>query len=554
MSKSGFVGGRNEQALYENIEKLTGQRGSGLDRAITVRELHALGLVNVKRRAGGGVNVTPAPNTNDGGGVELPSQMPSAPMNLQVSGGFGSIMLTWDAPDYLGHAYTEVWRASTNDIDAATLIATVSATVFGDIVAAGSAFYYWIRHVNIKDIPGPYNDRLGVQGKTSEDIENVVDRIGEQLGASKLVKELNEKGTSAFQSMWSQKAQAEDITAGIGILADDDGTSQVAVSASQFFVFDPNSDAPMQPLFAIDQGQVIIPEAVIESATIQILESQSIVADEVRAGAFVSSPIIEGAKIRGGSAAFGVGGPFDGYHTHISDDGMLRTDNIEASGTVFGSKIEGSEIHGTDIYGATIYGGTLVQLVTKYQVEGGLEYPDGEPILAEYSLYKSISSSTNTTQYIGLYPYNNDNVVSEYRMRWSTIGSTSTSGIRVSFGGQTSSYKRGSYRVRFHYTDNDGVSRTHTTGTLNTGGVYTVAIAPGTWVIQTSVSTREVEDIRGSMPYTYNVYTLTGSIYTKSGSYTAKIDRISIISTDRIMKKVNGLSGYMSVKNYERKP
>ena len=65
------------------------------------------------------------------------------------------------------------------------------------------------------------------------------------------------------QAMWTAKASAGQITAGIGLIANSDGTSQVAISASQVFVFNPNSSTPMAPLFAIDNGQAVIAEAII---------------------------------------------------------------------------------------------------------------------------------------------------------------------------------------------------------------------------------------------------------------------------------------------------
>lgn len=103
------------------------------------------------------------------------------------------------------------------------------------------------------------------------------------------------------QAMWATKAQAGDITAGIGLIAKSDGTSQVAISASQVFVFNPNSPNALSPLFAIDNGQVIMAEAIIRTATIQILNSQQITADYVKAGVSLSAPVINGGSIVIGS-------------------------------------------------------------------------------------------------------------------------------------------------------------------------------------------------------------------------------------------------------------
>ncbi len=53
MTSSPYRAGRNAQSLYENVELLTGQRGDGLDKALTLRDLSQLGMVQLNRRARG---------------------------------------------------------------------------------------------------------------------------------------------------------------------------------------------------------------------------------------------------------------------------------------------------------------------------------------------------------------------------------------------------------------------------------------------------------------------------------------------------------------------
>uniref|UniRef100_UPI0005BD4EF5 phage tail tip fiber protein n=1 Tax=Aeromonas media TaxID=651 RepID=UPI0005BD4EF5 len=145
------------------------------------------------------------------------------------------------------------------------------------------------------------------------------------------------------QAMWTAKASAGQITAGIGLIAKSDGTSQVAISASQVFVFNPNSSTPMAPLFAIDNGQAVIAEAIIRKATIQILTSEKITADYIKAGVSMSAPAISGGSIdmgnaflSGGAAGFGKGGPYGGWgwgwYTIIYADGSIYTNRLHAEG------------------------------------------------------------------------------------------------------------------------------------------------------------------------------------------------------------------------------
>lgn len=343
-SKSGFRGGRDNAAIQENMELLTGQRGSGLDRAITMRELASLGLINITRNSNGAIIPKPIPPLKPD--INLPVDIPHSPVSFAALGGFGAIMLEWEIPTFNGFSYAELWRAIPNtdgsapSIEQAVLIATTPATVFGDVVDPGSTFYYWCRFVNINDIAGPYNNVDGLKVSTNSNISDIINDIGEQMKASDLIKTLNEKGTEAYQKLWAQKVQAGDITAGIGIIAKEDGTSQVAISASQFFVFDPQkADSHIQPLFAIDNGNVIIPKAFIEKATIQILNAQTIIADSVKAGIEISSPQINGGYITGGWAGFGPGGSYDGYHTYITANGVIYTDNLIASNGIFNGTV-----------------------------------------------------------------------------------------------------------------------------------------------------------------------------------------------------------------------
>jgi hypothetical protein len=121
------------------------------------------------------------------------------------------------------------------------------------------------------------------------------------------------------QAMWTVKAQAGDITAGIGLIADQEtGQSQVLVNASQFFVFD--NAVGKTAVFAIDQGQVIIQDAVIRKATIDILNTETITATNVKAG----------------QAGFGAGGGYpmfgSSWHTTIDSTGTVRTNKLQAEG------------------------------------------------------------------------------------------------------------------------------------------------------------------------------------------------------------------------------
>lgn len=148
------------------------------------------------------------------------------------------------------------------------------------------------------------------------------------------------------QAMWTAKTQVGQITSGIGVMTDSNGKSQVMISASQLFMFDPNGAAPTRSIFAVSNGQVVIQKAVIEAATIETVTAMSITADYVRAGVSITSPAINGGTLaigsgdnscfmEGGSIGIGKGGPYSGWglgwHTIIYNDGGIYTDRLHAS-------------------------------------------------------------------------------------------------------------------------------------------------------------------------------------------------------------------------------
>ncbi len=173
-----------KSAVTESIEILTGQRGSGNNRALLVSDL--VNLDDMKRNAL--INSAKSGGTNDGGlpittgGVENPH----APINLSATGGFTFIAVRWDRPTYRGHAYAEVWRSETNSFSEATLIATEVADIFSDSVSMGAEFYYWVRFVNVADVRGPTQGASGVFAETVESAEAILSEIAGKIESSHL--------------------------------------------------------------------------------------------------------------------------------------------------------------------------------------------------------------------------------------------------------------------------------------------------------------------------------------------------------------------------------
>ncbi|WP_322864400.1 phage tail tip fiber protein [Aeromonas allosaccharophila] len=353
MSGATFRASSTQHGLTENMQILTGQKGDRLDKALTLREAAAIGMINL-RRNGSGVVVPELPPDKPTDPEWSGVQTPTAPVNVTADGAFHTITLTWDAPSYKGHAFAEIWRSSKNNVSTAVRVGTTLANVYSDSVGKGFKAFYWVRFVNKNSMEGPYHSTGGLYAETSRDIQDIIDELDGQIKLSHFdawlkqdyegVKETAASLESGVGSMWAVKASAGEIKAGIGLVAKSDGTSQVFLSASQVFVYDPNNpNGSTAPLLAIDQGKTVIQEALIRKATIQIIHSEKITADYIKAGVSISAPLITGGQfdmgnafMSGGAAGFGKGGPYSGWnwgwHTIIYADGSIYTNKLNAEG------------------------------------------------------------------------------------------------------------------------------------------------------------------------------------------------------------------------------
>ncbi|EFK6884104.1 host specificity protein J [Escherichia coli] len=364
MTRKPWRAGKDLSTVVENMEIGTGQRGDGRHAFVTREEL--VGLKLARRRTSGGASYALNP------GIEIDSTLmtvdfPTKPLNFKATGGFGSVLLEWDMPNYRGHSLTEIWRGTEDNLADAVLVATTPGQVYGDPVDPGWSGFYWIRFVNAAGVKGPWNAEKGTQAQTQIGVKAIIDQIRDEAAKSPVVSELrkeiknaqgqavkdaaikttevvgtlreettrtiggietristldsstseslnevdkritklDKEGGEAFLAMWSKKAGVDGITAGIGIVAGKDSegrpVSQVAISASQLFVFDPNNPDNTAYPFAVSGGKVVIPKAMIYDAVIETLVSRKVVADEVKAGVSITSPVIRSAVIQNGN-------------------------------------------------------------------------------------------------------------------------------------------------------------------------------------------------------------------------------------------------------------
>ena len=289
MRGSSFRASNTQQGLTENMQILTGQKGDRLDKALTLREAAELGMVNL-RRNGSGQIVPEIPPGNSGDPEWSGVQQPVAPTGVTADGAFHTITLTWDTPAYKGHSYAEILRAEVDNPSIAVAIGTTLANVYSDAVGKGFSAFYWVRFVNKNGMVGPLHGTAGLRATTSPDVDEII------------------------------------------------------ASATNFAIYNPAKPNEKEIVFGVtDDGKVAIREAVIKAATIQIIHSEKITADYIKAGVSISAPLITGGQLdmgnafmAGGSAGFGKGGPYGGWgwgwHTIIYSDGSLYTNRLYAEG------------------------------------------------------------------------------------------------------------------------------------------------------------------------------------------------------------------------------
>ena len=156
-------------AVKEIVEVWKGERGDLLDSVVTFRALlgdagTVLGTDNFT-----GLPIISALGSATSGTTTV-STVPPDVTSLTSVGVFTDIILSWDAAVYSNHAFTEVWRFTTDTLASKTLIGTTRASVYTDATGEGKTYYYWARHVSTSDVVGNFS-LSGVVGTTQSTLD-----------------------------------------------------------------------------------------------------------------------------------------------------------------------------------------------------------------------------------------------------------------------------------------------------------------------------------------------------------------------------------------------
>ena len=188
------------KAVSDLLAVREGQTGDPLDQNVTFRDLVNSGLmslaVNGQVFTGpqtpdspfgsilfpntGTTSIIQAGGSGSGSGVACPVSttpvvpvppyylIPLAIQNFTATAGVGVVILTWTQVNYRGVSYLEIWRAQTNDLSKAVLLAQVGPYTLSYADSIGNfseTEYYWIRGVGLSG-PGPFNATQGTSATT----------------------------------------------------------------------------------------------------------------------------------------------------------------------------------------------------------------------------------------------------------------------------------------------------------------------------------------------------------------------------------------------------
>ncbi len=145
--------------------------GNGAGRLVSAQDLANAGVVSVD--ASGNLN----PITTVFG-------TPPAPTGVTATAAIRNVIVDWDEVTYPGHAYAEVWGASTNDLGAAELLGQTPGFTYTDSLGPSSTRYYWVRYVNTENVAGSYNSTTGTVATTGADLTYTMGLLRDTYGGT----------------------------------------------------------------------------------------------------------------------------------------------------------------------------------------------------------------------------------------------------------------------------------------------------------------------------------------------------------------------------------
>lgn len=153
--------------------------GGGAEGLVTARQLAAAGIASIN--SSGNV-AAPTTTGTTGSGSSAVVNSPNAPTNLQATGALANVILTWDAPSYSGHAYTEIYAHTADVVGNAVIVGMTSGNSFAHNIGDTATRYYWVKNVNRNGVASPFNATNGVQESTGTSPNYLMTVLSEAYG------------------------------------------------------------------------------------------------------------------------------------------------------------------------------------------------------------------------------------------------------------------------------------------------------------------------------------------------------------------------------------
>jgi hypothetical protein len=197
---------------------------------------------------------------------------PPAPTNVAASAAIQNVIVTWDDPAYPGHAYAEVWGASTDNLGAAVVLGLTPGAVYTDPLGPGATRYYWVRFVNVQDLVGPYNAVNGTIATTGADVDYLLDVLAGQITEGELFTDLNTRlnKIETTESKYTVKIDNAGHISGFGLISTANDAAPYAsfgVRANQFFIAPPSVVQSSAPTVNLYKGFVWVDSSVTPNVT-----------------------------------------------------------------------------------------------------------------------------------------------------------------------------------------------------------------------------------------------------------------------------------------------
>lgn len=124
-----------------------------------------------------------------------PPVTPTAPTGVEVTGGFSFFMVAWEYPGYCGHSHTEIFSKVNDGTPGGEELLGSSTGRLYTVAEPGNGVRrcFWVRHVNLLGVAGPYQSAEGLCAETALDPEYLLEVLAGQITETQLFRDLGNR-------------------------------------------------------------------------------------------------------------------------------------------------------------------------------------------------------------------------------------------------------------------------------------------------------------------------------------------------------------------------